>query len=168
MLAMLTGCGIADQAGPGVSKPVGTRSVDDVDVEMKQMSSQILDIMAVKDPMSKSGPGVSTCEGAERGKLFLMRHPWSLTGTSDAELMKAMTRLKEDLPKHGWKITEYGPNSSKAKSLELSADHAEKKFAVNVEFWEKNSGGDTNEPTLLINVVSACYQAPDGKKVDRF
>ncbi|MDX2920925.1 MULTISPECIES: hypothetical protein [Streptomyces] len=159
---------MTDQADSSTPKPVGTRSVDDVDAETKQISSQILDVMAIKGAMSKSGPGVSTCEGAERGKLFLMRHPWSLTGTSDAELMKAMTRLKEDLPKHGWKIVGYGPNSSKAKSLELTADHAAKKFAVKVEFWERNSGGDTNEPTLLVNVVSACYQVPDGEKVDRF
>ncbi|MFF7254719.1 hypothetical protein [Streptomyces microflavus] len=157
-----------DQADSSTPKPVGTRSVDDVDAETKQISSQILDIMAVKGTMSKSGPGVSTCEGAERGKLFLMRHPWSLTGPSDAELMKAMTRLKEGLPKHGWKVVGYGPNSSKAKSLELTADHVEKKFAVKVEFWEKNSGGDTNDPTLLVNVVSACYQVPEGEKVDRY
>ncbi|MFF8439398.1 hypothetical protein ACF07U_00780 [Streptomyces californicus] len=149
-------------------KPVGTRSVDDVDAETKQISSQILDIMAIKGTMSKSGPGVSTCEGAERGKLFLMRHPWSLTGASDDELSKVMVRLKEDLPKRGWKIVRYGRNNSKAKSLELMADHVVKKFAVKVEFWERDSGGDTNEPTLLVNVVSACYQVPDGEKVDRF
>ncbi|MFF0507193.1 hypothetical protein ACFYUH_26820 [Streptomyces fimicarius] len=159
---------MTDQAESGASKPVGTRSIDDVDAETKEISSQILDVIAVKGKMSKSGPGVSTCEGAERGKLFLMRHPWSLTGSSDAELMRAMTRLKEDLPKHGWKIVKYGRNSSKAKSLELTADHAEKKFAVNVELWEKDSGGDTNDPTLLVNVVSACYQVPDGEEVDRY
>lgn len=157
-----------DQADTNVPKPVGTRSVDDVDAETKQISSQILDIIAVKGVMSKSGPGVSACEGAERGKMFLMRHPWSLTGASDAELMKAMTRLKGDLPKHGWKIVGYGPNSSKAKSLELTADHIEKKFAVKVELWEKNSGGDSNEPTLLVNVVSACNQVPEGERVDRY
>ncbi|NUV80673.1 hypothetical protein G6W52_12240 [Streptomyces sp. CAI-155] len=147
---------------------MGTRSVDEVDAETKQISSQILDIIAVKGVTSKSGPGVSTCDGAERGKLFLMRHPWSLTGASDAELAKAMNRLKEDLPKHGWKIVGYGPNSSKAKSLELTADHIEKKFAVKVELWEKNSGGDSNEPTLLVNVVSACYQVPEGQRVDGY
>ncbi|MFC9143623.1 hypothetical protein ACFWGE_14715 [Streptomyces bacillaris] len=157
-----------DQADANVPKPVGTRSVDEVDAETKRISSQILDIIAVKGVTSKSGPGVSTCDGAERGKLFLMRHPWSLTGASDAELAKAMNRLKEDLPKHGWKIVGYGPNSSKAKSLELTADHIEKKFAVKVELWEKNSGGDSNEPTLLVNVVSACYQVPEGEKIDRY
>ncbi|MBM7436903.1 hypothetical protein [Streptomyces sp. HB132] len=157
-----------DQTESSTPKPVGTRSVDDVDAETKAISSQILDVIALKGDTSKSGPGVSTCEGAERGKLFLMRHPWSLTGPSDAELMKAMTRLKENLPKHGWKITEFDRNSSKAKSLELTADHTEKKFAVNVEFWEKDSGGDTNAPTLVVNVVSACYQVPEGEEVDRY
>ncbi|WP_136015297.1 hypothetical protein [Streptomyces rhizosphaericola] len=157
-----------DQGGTDVPKPVGTRSVDDVDAETKQISSQILDIIAVKGVMSKSGPGVSTCDGGKRGEMFLMRHPWSLTGSSDAELQEAMSRLKDDLPKHGWKIVGYGPNSSKAKSLELTADHVEKKFAVKVEFWEKDSGGDSNEPTLLVNVVSACYQVPEGQKVDGY
>ncbi|WP_031093198.1 MULTISPECIES: hypothetical protein [unclassified Streptomyces] len=51
---------------------------------------------------------------------------------------------------------------------ELTADHTEKKFAVNVEFWEKDSGGDTNAPTLVVNVVSACYQVPEGEEVDRY
>lgn len=159
---------MTDSPESNIPKPVGTRSIDDVDAETKKISSQVLDIIAVKGEASESGPGVTTCEGEERGKLFIMRHPWSLTGSSDDELMQAMTRLKEELPKKGWKIINYGRNNSRAKSLELTADHNEKQFAVNVEFWEKNSGGDTNPPTLVVNVVSACYQVPDGERVDRY
>ncbi|MFI1187662.1 hypothetical protein [Streptomyces californicus] len=168
LLAVLAGCNVASQEKSGQNEPLETRSVQDVDAETRQISSQILDVMAIKGVLSKSGPGVSVCEGSERGKIFLVRHPWSLTGTSDAELMKAMTRLKGDLPKHGWKVVEYGQNSSRGKSLELTADHVAKKFAVKVEFWKRSSGGDTNEPMLLVNVVSSCYQVPDGEKVDRF
>ncbi|AXK36705.1 hypothetical protein DVA86_33245 [Streptomyces armeniacus] len=97
-----------------------------------------------------------------------MLHPWSITGPSEAELGKAMERLRDELPKKGWKIKHYGRNNSRAKSLELTADDDKRKFGVNVEFWEKNSGGDKNRALLLVNVVSACYEVPEGQKVDTY
>lgn len=76
-----------------------------------------------------------------------------------------MDRLRDELPKKGWKIKNYGQNNSRDKSLELTADDDKRKFAVNVEFAE--SDGDKNPALLLVNVVSACYEVPEGQKVDR-
>ncbi|MFE2596403.1 hypothetical protein ACFXCZ_07830 [Streptomyces sp. NPDC059396] len=97
-----------------------------------------------------------------------VRHPWSLTAATDAELAQAMTRLKEGLPEQGWKITQYGRNNSPAKSLELTADHTGKKFGVNVEFWEKGTSGNDNPPSLVVTVVSGCFQVPEGEKVKHY
>ncbi|WP_329068570.1 hypothetical protein [Streptomyces sp. NBC_01429] len=155
----LTGCGMNSP------KPEGTRAVDDVKSAAEKTSSRILDIIAVKGAVSEPGPGVTTCEGADPGRLFTVYHPWSITGSSDEELGKAMRRLKSELPGEGWEIVQYGPNSSRDKTLELTADHAEKKLGLNVELWEQSEGED-GKPKLIVNVISACYQAPDGEEVD--
>ncbi|MFJ1645526.1 hypothetical protein [Streptomyces sp. NPDC088258] len=155
----LTGCGMNSP------KPEGTRAVDDVMSATEKTSSRILDLIAVKGKVSEPGPGVTTCEDAEPGQLFSVYHPWSVTGSSDDELAKAMRRLKSELPGEGWEIVEYGPNSSRDRTLELTADHAEKKLGLNVEFWKQNEGED-GKPKLIVNVVSACYRAPDGEEVD--
>ncbi|MEW1723199.1 hypothetical protein [Streptomyces sp. NPDC093109] len=139
--------------------------MDDVKSAAEKTSSQILDIIAVKGRVSEPGPGVTTCEGAAPGQLFTVYHPWSITGSSEEELGKAMFRLKDELPGAGWRIVQYGPNSSRDRTLELTADHAAKKFGLNVEFW-KQGEGDDGKPRLVVNVVSACYEAPDGEDVD--
>ncbi|MEU9009351.1 hypothetical protein AB0D12_06095 [Streptomyces sp. NPDC048479] len=79
-----------------------------------------------------------------------------------------MTRLKDGLPKQGWKITRFGPDKSASKNLELIADHDEKKFGLNISFWKKNSGGDKNPPALVVTVVSGCYQVPEGQTVEHY
>ncbi|MFB7271233.1 hypothetical protein [Streptomyces sp. NPDC056244] len=161
----LTGCSMTESDEPKIE---GTRSVDAVDAEAKRISSQVLDIIAVKGEVSEPGPGVGTCAGLDRDKYFTVRHPWSLTAATDAELAQAMTRLKEGLPEQGWKITQYGRNNSPAKSLELTADHTGKKFGVNVEFWEKGTSGNDNPPSLVVTVVSGCFQVPEGEKVKHY
>lgn len=150
-----------------VNEPAGTRSIDDVDAETKKISTQVFDIIAVKGKASMAGPGVSSCGEQDREKFFKMRHPWSVTGSSNEELKKAMTRLKEELPKQGWEIVSYGPNTSRNKSLELLADHTKEKFAVNVVLMEQHNSND-DPPLLAVSVVSACYQVPAGERVDRY
>ncbi|MEU2441389.1 hypothetical protein ABZ595_35185 [Streptomyces rubradiris] len=41
-----------------------------------------------------------------------------------------MRNLREGLPEQGWKIVEYGPDSSAEKNLTLIADNAERKAGV--------------------------------------
>ncbi|MBR7672159.1 hypothetical protein [Streptomyces daliensis] len=152
---------------PKESEPVAARSVEDADEETKEVSSRILDIIDLKGKVSEPGPGVNSCEGRDTEKFYKMIHPWSLTGAENGELRQAMTRLREKLPKEGWKIVAYGRNSSRAKSLELTADNHEKKFGVNVELWEeKESSG--KKPKLVVSVISACYQTPKGEKVEPY
>ncbi|MFF3453138.1 hypothetical protein ACFYXH_02190 [Streptomyces sp. NPDC002730] len=151
----------------GTTKVVGTRAQDEVDAKTKQLSSQILDLIAIKGKVDGTGPGVGEC-GGDPEKQYLIRHSWSISGSTDAEVSKAMTRLKDGLPAQGWKIVQYGRNNSAAKSLELTADHTEKKFGVNVEFWEKGAIRKDNPPALVVTVVSGCYQVPDGQTVKHY
>ncbi|MGW7519566.1 hypothetical protein ACWGJ2_28640 [Streptomyces sp. NPDC054796] len=149
------------------SKPATVRSIEKADAETKRVSSQVLDIIDVEGKVSEPGPRVTSCSDKNAEKFFKMLHPWSLTGTSNEELRQAMTRLRENLPKKGWKIVGYGRNNSKDKSLELTADNHEKRFGLNVELWEEAEGSG-EKPKLIVNVVSGCYRVPEGETVDRY
>jgi hypothetical protein len=74
-----------------------------------------------------------------------------------------MKRLKAELPKQGWKIVEYGPDISKDKNINLTADNDKKKVGVNIVQMSKN-----DPPKLSLNVVSGCYKVPDGQTVEHF
>ncbi|MFI1014630.1 hypothetical protein [Streptomyces sp. NPDC020965] len=152
---------------PAETKIDGTRSVETANKETKKVSSEIFDLIAMKGKIGGAGPGTGEC-GDDREKHFLMRHSWNVSGSTDAEVAQAMTRLKEGLPKQGWKIVSYERNNSPAKSLTLIADHDEKKFGVNVEFWEKGKARKDNPPGLVITVVSGCFQVPEGETVDHY
>jgi hypothetical protein len=156
----------SNESGPGGSGSARTVQVDDANAEASRVSIQILDIIAVKGKVSEPGPQVSECSGKDSTKYFRMRHAWSLSHATKSELSDAMVRLKENLPEKGWNIVEYGPNNSRAKTLELTADNKEKQYSLNVEFWdERQSDGKS---MLLVNVVSDCFRVPEGQTVDRY
>ncbi|WP_229818635.1 hypothetical protein [Streptomyces lateritius] len=151
------------------TKVVGVREQDEVNAATKKVSSEIYDLIGVEGTTSKGGPGVLSCEGKDREKFYIMKHPWSLAAETDAELAEAMERLKEKLPQHGWKIVKYGPDSSPSKSLELTADNDEKKFGVHISFWKQRTVlGQTKPPSLIIDVISGCYEVPEGQTVEHY
>ncbi|MFJ8546965.1 hypothetical protein ACIRFH_34330 [Streptomyces sp. NPDC093586] len=127
------------------------------------MSSELYDLIGIKGKASDTGPGVQSCAGKDREKYFRIFHPWNFYPASPGELGEAMERLHTDLPKHGWKVVEYGPDTSKNKNLSLTADNDEKKYSVNVSHRAKN-----DPPKLAFFLVSGCYQIPDGQKIQRF
>ncbi|MER8046783.1 hypothetical protein [Streptomyces sp. NPDC094032] len=156
-------------AGSDGAKVVGVRDQDEVNAETKKVSSELFDLIAVQGTASKAGAGVRSCEGLDREKFYTMFHPWSLSAKTDDELAQAMERLRTELPKRGWKIVKYGPDDSPAKSLELTADNDERKFGVHVSFWKARTVlGKPKPPMLMIDVISGCYQVPDGQKVEHY
>ncbi|MFE0699358.1 hypothetical protein [Streptomyces sp. NPDC058872] len=169
-LLTLTGCSMSNGGDAKTDEPkvVGVRDQDEVNAETKKVSSEIYDLIGVQGSASKAGAGVQPCRGLDRERFYKVFHPWSLTASTDEELARAMERLKVELPRHGWKIVGYGPDSSPSENLELTADHDERKFGVHVSFWRKDSGGDTNPPMLRIDVVSGCYQVPEGQTVEHY
>lgn len=138
-----------------------TLEVERARTRTKEVSSEIFDMIGL--PRAKTTPGgasASTCE-EDREHLFKIRHPWSVYDVSEAELKQGFERLRQALPTKGWKVVSYGPNNSKAKSLELTADSEEERFSVNAELWV-GSTDPKKKNLILVNVVSGCFRAPEG------
>ncbi|WP_240139252.1 hypothetical protein [Streptomyces sp. MUM 178J] len=137
-----------------------TLAVDDLRAKTKSVSSQIYDMIGIKGgKTTEPGPGISTCE-EDPEHLILSRHPWSLYDVPQDDLKQGFQRLREELPKRGWKIVEYGPNKSAAKTLELTADSTTERYSVNAELHVDGPASET--PKILVHVVSGCFRAPEG------
>ncbi|MFB6534848.1 hypothetical protein ACFCY8_21325 [Streptomyces noursei] len=147
-----------------------TREVPEAKQEAKALSSEILRVIGLQGEVSKPGPGVSVCGERDADKFYTIHHPWSLTGVPIDDMKKAMTRLKEELPKNGWKIVSYGPDKSPSKSLELVADSTKKKYSVNIHLYDETGRTKPNGPKskIYVDLTSACFQAPKGKTVDEY
>ncbi|NEB76324.1 hypothetical protein G3I40_13985 [Streptomyces sp. SID14478] len=149
-------------------KPI-TLSVDKAREETSTISSQILDLIAIKEgKVTEPGPGVSTCD-EDPGHLYKTRHPWSIYQVSSEDVLKqGFERLRKQLPQHGWKIVRYGHDNSKAKTLGLTADSTTKRFSINVELLVSSpTAGKEKEPLLAVTVVSGCFRAPEGTDLNK-
>ncbi|MEW2509836.1 hypothetical protein [Streptomyces sp. NPDC046870] len=177
-LTTLTGCGMTDNSAvsgsesgsatgsrdtSGGIRPAGTSTSRDASDAMEAVSSGIYDLIKVEGKGSDGRPGVQQCPGKDRDKYFQIFHPWSFHPTSPADLDAAMEHLKEGLPRHGWKIVQYGPDTSVNKNVVLIADNDEQKAGVHITQMKKR-----NPPKLSLMVVSGCYRVPDGQEVEHF
>ncbi|MGW5739402.1 MULTISPECIES: hypothetical protein [Streptomyces] len=162
VLTALTGCGMTDDKTDDVPF-AGTSTSRDASDAMEKTSSEIYDLLGVKGKASESLPGVTDCSGKDTKKYFRIFHPWSFTPASASDLDEGMERLKRELPKHGWKVVEYGPDTSRNKNINLTADNDKKKVSVNIIKMAKN-----DPPKLSLDLVSGCYKVPDGEEVERF
>lgn len=162
VLTTLTGCGMTDKENDDVPSAGTSTSLAAAD-RMEKTSSGIYELIGVKGRASESQPGVMDCAGKDTKTHFRIFHPWSFYPASASDLDRALERLKSELPKHGWKIVKYGPDTSKNKNIKLVADNDEKKASVNIVKMAKN-----DPPKLSLTVVSGCYRVPDGQKVKRF
>ncbi|MFH9265196.1 hypothetical protein ACH4KN_13190 [Streptomyces sp. NPDC017546] len=162
-LTTLTGCSMTDTKDSDSPPSAGTSTSRQAAQTVKKVSSELYDLIGIKGEASNSGAGVSDCGGKDPDKYFSVFHPWSFTPASPEKLSSVMEKLKEELPKHGWKVVEYGPDTSKNKNVRLTADNEAKKHSVKIWHYAKR-----NPPKLSLMVVSGCYQVPDGEKIDRF
>ncbi|MFC8829713.1 hypothetical protein ACFT9I_30770 [Streptomyces sp. NPDC057137] len=165
-LTTLTGCGMTDNNSSDDSDDVpsaGTSNSEDAADKAEQISSELYDLIGIKGKASDTGPGVSECGDKDPEKYFKIFHPWTFTPESADQLDGVMERLRTELPKHGWKVVEYGRDTSKNKNLNLTADNDEKKYSVKIAYFAKD-----DSPNLNLMLVSGCYQVPDGEKVHRF
>ncbi|MEU2062165.1 hypothetical protein [Streptomyces sp. NPDC013455] len=140
-----------------------TLDVDTAKARAKAVSSQIYELIDMRTAkVTQPGPRIATCD-QDPEHLFQTVHPWSVYGVSEDELKAGFQRLKEGLPEKGWKIVQYGPNKSKDRTLEMTADSRTEPFSVNVELWVSSpAAGQEKEPKILVNVVSGCWRAPKG------
>ncbi|MGW3682321.1 hypothetical protein [Streptomyces prasinus] len=161
-LTTLTGCSMTDGDSDTVPFSGTSTSLDAADATEK-VSSGIYDLIGVKGKASESYSTVMECSGEDAEKYFRILHPWSFYPASVSDLDVAMERLKSELPKHGWEIVEYGPDTSKNKNIRMTADNDRKKVSVRVIRMAKN-----DPPKLSLNVVSGCYEIPEGQEIERF
>ncbi|NKI44651.1 hypothetical protein [Streptomyces physcomitrii] len=146
-----------------------TLAVEKARDRASEKSSQILDLIGIDEgKVTEPGPSVTPCK-EDPEHLYRTGHPWSVYGVSSEEVLrKGFQRLREKLPRHGWKIVEYGPNSSKARTLELTADSTKDRYSLNVELRVSSpTAGKERNPLILVHVVSGCYRAPKGTKLDQ-
>ncbi|RXS85332.1 hypothetical protein EST92_08315 [Streptomyces sp. TM32] len=146
------------------------REISEVKQEATGLSGEILRAIGLQGEVSKPGPGVAVCGEENADRFYTIHHPWSLTGVPIGDMKKAMTRLKEELPKNGWKIVSYGPDKSPSKSLELVADSTKRKFSVNIHLYDETVRAKTDGPKskIYVDLISACFQVPKGKTVDQY
>ncbi|MFI1365754.1 hypothetical protein [Streptomyces griseochromogenes] len=161
-LTTLTGCSMTDDSSDEVPF-AGTSTSSHAADAMEKVSSSIYDLIGVKGKASDSQPGVMDCSDKDTKTYFRIFHPWSFYPASASDLDIAMERLKTELPKHGWKIVAYGPDTSKNKNINLVADNDKKKSSVKIIKMAKD-----DPPMLSLTVVSGCYKVPDGQEVERF
>ncbi|WP_177244672.1 hypothetical protein [Streptomyces sp. yr375] len=162
-LATLTGCSMTDTTSSDDIPSSGISTSSDAAEDTKQASSELYNLIGLEGKASNTGPGVKECGKKDPEKYFQIFHSWSFTPSSLQQLEGTMERLKAELPKHGWKVVDYGPDSSRNKNLSLTADNDTKKFSVNLTYQAKDK-----PPNLNFFVVSGCYQIPDGQKIEQF
>jgi hypothetical protein len=161
LLITLTGCGMNEESNDIPSAGTSTSSAAADDLE--KASGEINSLIAVKGEVSARGAGVMDCAGKDREKYFRVFHPWSFYPASPDQLDEAMTQLKQELPKHGWTIVQYGPDRSRNKNLTLTADNDARKSSVRITQDAKN-----DRPKLSLMLVSGCYEIPAGQEIERF
>ncbi|MGA5193628.1 hypothetical protein [Streptomyces exfoliatus] len=159
LTTLATGCSVNDTGDLGYTPT--TLEVEKARTRTKEVSSEIFDMIGLpKGKTTPGGAGASTCP-EDREHLFKIRHPWSVYDVSEEELKQGFERLRQALPAKGWKVVSYGPNNSKAKSLELLAESEKEHFAVNAELWVGST--DPKKKNLIgVTVVSGCFRAPEG------
>ncbi|MCZ7433848.1 hypothetical protein [Streptomyces sp. WMMC1477] len=150
------------------SEPAEIRAVSEVRSDTQDVSSEILNIIALIGEVSEPGPGVGACPGddTDSDQHFMMRHTWSISSNDEGGLATSMESLRDVLPEKGWEIVSYGPNKSRARTLTLVADHPARQFGINIQLWDKRKEDAT--PMILVSVASACYQVPAGQTVEHY
>ncbi|MFI6400966.1 hypothetical protein [Streptomyces sp. NPDC050548] len=143
-----------------------TLAVDKARAKADHLSSQILDMIGIKEgKVAGGGAGVALCD-KDPDHLYRMDHPWSIYDVTPDKLKAGFQRLREALPKNGWKIVDYGPDTSANKNLELTADSRTEPFSVNASLHITGPSGE-KEPLLAVTVVSGCYRAPEGTDLSK-
>lgn len=164
----LTGCGSVGSKS-SEEKLGYTPKVQEIQTskdQVNEISSRILDWMGVKGKLTESGAAATICEAIDPDfkEYYLIHHPWSVYGLKVDSFQQAMENLREELPKHGWKITRDGHTDSIARNPEITAVDEKSHHIVTIE-WTKNRSNP--KQILFVNVNSRCYRAPEGTDISK-
>ncbi|MFF8270208.1 hypothetical protein ACF059_22940 [Streptomyces sp. NPDC016562] len=140
-----------------------TRSHQEVEREVGDLSSRALDLTQVKGKVTDVGPVTYPCGTGEEKKkgLRYVRHVWSVYGVDNGTLDQGMKNLGAQLPENGWKVVKNGPNANtESKRIEVFAAHETTHTQLEAT-WLKGAGG--GEPLISFAVYSRCFFDTDPK-----
>ncbi|WP_154685921.1 hypothetical protein [Streptomyces himastatinicus] len=131
-----------------------------------KLSSDLFDMVRLQGKVTPAGPAVMASD--EGGGDYATQHVWSISRLSSQELTRGFYRLREELPKKGWRITHFGRASSAARQQEMEAVRKKDGYSLSVELWVKSSekiDGHVVGPKserILFSVGSPTYRSPKG------
>ncbi|MGK5627703.1 hypothetical protein [Streptomyces sp. URMC 123] len=121
-------------------------------------SGTLLDIMGLAGKTTEPGPAASPCDGRPSGEgVRVIRHPWSLYDVPVDDMYAAMDRLREQLPRKGWKIVKDGPDKSPARTPQIVADSTEEPLSADIRLLDERPYGK-HTSLLEVTVVSTCFK----------
>ena len=126
--------------------------------ETEAKSSKILDVMNLKAKVTEPGASATECSGTSDEDTFSGVHMWSVYGVPFTELQQAMDRLRQDLPKKGWKIVKDGPDRSRSRSPQILAESHKDRFTVDIRLRKRGADNSKDPSVIHVTVTSACYR----------
>ncbi|MFF2377143.1 hypothetical protein ACFVUW_22435 [Streptomyces xiamenensis] len=164
LLFLSGGCSLMpddSEAASGGEARRTVKSIEDARVETREISSRVLDIVAVRGDVSEPGPGVDVCgDDPDSDVLYKMYHSWSVSGVARDVLEEGMGRARRDLPEEGWNIVEDGEKNNANRSPRILFEHDEVQYAINMTLF-----GSADDPLLSVSLVSGCFRTPEGETV---
>ncbi|MEU3601493.1 hypothetical protein ABZ714_22645 [Streptomyces sp. NPDC006798] len=142
----------------------GISTISDARNETEMVGAELLGLIRTEGEHSPGGVRITECgDGKDPEKYFQTFHPMNFFPKAPEKLAGVMEQLKAELPALGWKIVQYEYDTSQNKNLNLTADHDEKRFSVNIVHKAKDK-----RPSLTLHVISGCYEVPEGEKVEGY
>ncbi|MEU1787750.1 hypothetical protein ABZ553_18065 [Streptomyces sparsogenes] len=137
----------------------------------RKLSSDVFDMVRLQGKVSPGGP--ATLSSREGERRYSVLHVWSISRLPDRELTRGFDRLREELPKDGWRITRIGHANSTDRQLEMEAVHKKDKYSLSAELWISSSGESTDASALkkgriVFSIGSPTYRSPKGVDPDDY
>ncbi|MDT0547181.1 MULTISPECIES: hypothetical protein [Streptomyces] len=138
---------------------------------VRKLSSDVFDMVRLQGKVSPAGPATMPSRKGERDYFVL--HAWSISHLSDRELTRGFYRLREELPKEGWRITDFGHANSTDRQLQIEAVHKKDEYSLTAELAVSSSGENAHASAskkgrIVFYVGSPTYRTPKGVDRDNY
>ncbi|MFI1398998.1 hypothetical protein [Streptomyces sp. NPDC020681] len=169
--ALLVTTGCTAMESDGLDYEPEKKAVADAKALVRSRSSIILDATGLKATATNGAPHATPCEEVEHG--YRIKHFWKIQGPSKPELSAALQRLKEELPKRGWKVYRFEQAKSKNRQMQLDVEETKLHHTVTIEEDFVPTGPDASKwekqgrDGLLVALDSPCYVDPAYKTGDQ-
>ncbi|MFI7311139.1 hypothetical protein [Streptomyces hygroscopicus] len=157
VLIFLAGCSqVSDKKD---ADTVDVRDTGSMEKKTEEMSSGILDIIALKKAkVTEPGPDTLRCSAyPDDAGVHRMHHPWSVYDVPFEDLSRGFERLRAELPRHGWKIVKDGPDGSPAKTPQIVANSTRDHFSADIRLLDQRKHPDKTS-LIEVTVVSDCFR----------